>query len=82
MTKHRPPFGDPAKRRARKQARKAEEARGTQMLPRQKKTAQMDHASNAKARRKAREGEQAMERERALDARLAELVREYVAGEP
>ena len=30
----------------------------------QRKRAQMDHASSAKARRKAREGEQAMERTR------------------
>jgi len=59
---------DPEKRAARavrRKRRRAAEAAGLLMLPRQKRpSAQMDHGVNPKGMRHAREGEQAMHRER------------------
>jgi hypothetical protein len=55
--------GDPEKRALRKAARRANGRKGEQpRAPRP--TAQLDHASNPRARRQARDGAQAMERER------------------
>jgi hypothetical protein len=59
---------DPEKRAAkadRRRRRRAAEAAGTQMQPRRARpTAQMDHGSNPKGAKLAREGERAMQRER------------------
>jgi hypothetical protein len=59
---------DPTKRAAkaeRRKRRRAAEAAGTQMLPRKPRpTAQMDHGSNPKGAKHAREGERAMQRQR------------------
>jgi len=58
---------DPEKRAAkaaRKKRRKAAEAAGAHMPPRQARPrAQMDHGTNPRGRRKARDGEAALERE-------------------
>lgn len=67
----KPKHGDPAKRAAkaaRRKARRAAEAAGAEMLPRRARpTAQMDHGSNPKGTKRAREGEAAMHRERGED---------------
>lgn len=59
---------DPDKRKAkaeRRKRRKAHEEAGRTMLPpKPRPTAQMDHATNPRAARHAREGERAMQRER------------------
>lgn len=57
-----------AKKAERRKRRKAHEAAGRTMLPpKPRPTAQMDHASNPKSTRKAREGEHAMDQERATE---------------
>jgi hypothetical protein len=62
---------DPEKRAAKAKRRKARRelaAAGVEMLPRRARpTAQMDHASNPKSVRHAREGERAITRQRGED---------------
>ena len=64
----KPRHEDPAKRAAkaaRRKRRREAEAAGLEMLPRQRRrTGLTDHGSNPRKRRKAREGEALMERER------------------
>jgi hypothetical protein len=62
---------DPEKRAAKAERRKRRKAAieaGAEMLPRRARpTAQMDHGSNPKGAKHAREGERAMKRERGED---------------
>lgn len=59
-----------AKKAERRKRRRAAEAAGGEMLPRKPRpTAQMDHASNGKSAKKAREGERAMHRDREDETR-------------
>lgn len=64
----KPKRHDPEKRAAkaaRRKARKASEADGVVFLPRKPRpTAQMDHGTNPRGARHAREGEAAMRRDR------------------
>jgi hypothetical protein len=54
-----------AKKAERRKIRKAQEAAGVELLPRRARpSAQMDHGTNPKGARHAREGERAIERER------------------
>lgn len=67
----KPRYEDPEKRAAKAKRRKVRRelaAAGVQMLPRKSRPrAQMDHASNPAAVRKAREGQRAMDQERAAE---------------
>lgn len=57
---------DPEKRAARRRARKEAMARGSVINPRQRQisSSQAAHASSGNARKKARQGEEAMNRDR------------------
>lgn len=64
----KPKWQDPEKRAEkarRKKARRAQEAAsGVPLMKRERPRAQLDHATNPAAQRKARDGQRAMERER------------------
>jgi len=65
--------GDPERRARRKAAHKEAKAKGVQHLPRRARpSAQLDHGSNPRGRRKAREGERHMAAEAHDPCRLME----------
>ena len=62
MSLRRKTSRDPARVAAKRAARREAIANGATFTPRQRPSAQMNHASSAKAVKKAREGEAKMER--------------------